>query len=147
MSVTPTFTPQLLGQTEKALNAILSKQLAGPGLTEPQWVTLTLTAMGGGSLDRDELIGRVAGALKVGDAEVQERIDELIGGGLLEVSGTELPLIMITDAGQELHSRIRSTVTEITERMWGDLPTDELESAARVLSTVLQRADRELARS
>jgi len=147
MSVTPTFTPQLLGQTEKALNAILSKQLAGPGLTEPQWVTLTLTAMGGGSLDRDELIGRVAGALKVGDAEVQERIDELIGGGLLEASGTELPLIMITDAGQELHSRIRSTVTEITERMWGDLPTDELESAARVLSTVLQRADRELARS
>ena len=147
MSVTPTFTPQLLGQTEKALNAILSKQLAGPGLTEPQWVTLTLTAMGGGSLDRDELIGRVAGALKVGDAEVQERIDELIGGGLLEASGTELPLIMITDAGQELHSRIRSTVTEITERMWGDLPTDELESAARVLSTVLQRADRVLARS
>ena len=147
MSVTPTFTPQLLGQTEKALNAILSKQLAGPGLTEPQWVTLTLTAMGGGSLDRDELIGRVAGALKVGDAEVQERIDELIGGGLLEASGTELPLIMITDAGRELHSRIRSTVTEITERMWGDLPTDELESAARVLSTVLQRADRELARS
>ncbi|HEX3831588.1 MAG TPA: hypothetical protein VHW04_06425 [Solirubrobacteraceae bacterium] len=62
MSATPSFSPQVIGQTEKALNAILKKLLAGTGLSEPQWVTLTLTVMSGGAVDRDELIGRVAGS-------------------------------------------------------------------------------------
>jgi hypothetical protein len=46
-TTTPTFGAQVLGQTEKALNAILARQLAGTGLTEPQWVTLTLTVVSG----------------------------------------------------------------------------------------------------
>jgi hypothetical protein len=32
----PAFGTQVIGQTEKALNAILERQLAGTGLTEPQ---------------------------------------------------------------------------------------------------------------
>jgi hypothetical protein len=74
MSTTPTFGTPILGQTEKALNAILDRQLAGTGLTEPQWVTLTLTIAGGGTVDHDQLVGRVAGVLKVSEAEAQARI-------------------------------------------------------------------------
>jgi hypothetical protein len=37
-------------------------------------------------------------------------------------------------------------VGEITGRLWGDLPAEELDVAARVLSTVLKRATAELAR-
>ena len=44
MSSHPPFSTQVIGQAEKTLNAILQRQLAGTGLTEPQWITLTLTA-------------------------------------------------------------------------------------------------------
>ncbi|WP_164842402.1 hypothetical protein [Actinoplanes solisilvae] len=37
------FGAQLIGRTEKALNALLERELSGTGLTEPQWVALTLT--------------------------------------------------------------------------------------------------------
>ena len=36
------FGPQLIGETEKTLNALLRRLLQGTGLTEPQWVTLRL---------------------------------------------------------------------------------------------------------
>jgi hypothetical protein len=41
MSSTPSF-QQVLGQTQKALNAILDRELAATGLTEAHWVTLTV---------------------------------------------------------------------------------------------------------
>jgi hypothetical protein len=36
-------------------------------------------------------------------------------------------------------------VTEITQRLWGDLPAEDLAIAGRVLGTVLVRANAELA--
>jgi DNA-binding MarR family transcriptional regulator len=147
MSTSPTFGTPVIGQTEKALNAILNRQLAGTGLTEPQWVTLTLTIMSGGTIDHDQLTDRVAGVLKVSDADAQARIAELAAARLLEATDGEGSPVKVTDAGQQLHARIRTTVTEITERLWGDLPADELATAGRVLDTVLARANTELARA
>jgi hypothetical protein len=144
-STTPTFSPQILGQTEKALNAILARELAGTGLSEPQWVTLTMTVAGGGTADGDQLVARVAGVLKVGEAEARARITELAAAQLLHVPGDAAAPVTVTDAGQQLHGRIRSAVTEITQRMWGDLPAEDLATAGRVLSIVLARADGELA--
>ena len=40
--MTTPFGPQLIGETEKTLNAILRRVLQGTGLSEPQWVTLRL---------------------------------------------------------------------------------------------------------
>jgi hypothetical protein len=144
MSSIPSFGAPILGQTEKALNAILHRQLEGTGLTEPQWVTLTMTITGG-AVDRDELVGRVAGVLKVGDAEAQARIAELAAAQLLQVPDDEGSPVQVTEAGQHLHGRIRTAVTQITQRLWGDLPAEDLATAGRVLSTVLTRADAELA--
>jgi hypothetical protein len=145
MSSTPTFSAQALGQTEKALNAILDRELAGTGLTEPQWVTLTLTVASGGTVDRDQLVGRVAGALKVSEAEAQARITELAAAKLLQAPDGEGSSVTVTDAGQRLHGQIRAAVTQITQRMWGDLPAEDLATAGRVLSIVLARANAELA--
>ena len=50
-----------------------------------------------------------------------------------------------TSAGQQLHTRIRVGVAQITERLWGDLPAADLETAARVLTIVLDRAGAEFA--
>jgi hypothetical protein len=101
----PEFGTQLIGQTEKTLNAILGRLLARTGLTEPQWVTLTIAVMNGGTIEPDHYAARVA----------------------------------------ELHTGIRTKVGQITQRLWGDLPADELATAARVLATVLERASAELA--
>jgi hypothetical protein len=145
MSASPTFGTQVIGQTEKALNAILDRQLTGTGLTEPQWVTLTLTVISGGTVDREDLIGRVAGVLKASEAEAQARIDELAAAQLLQVRDGEGSPVKLTDAGQQLHGQVRTAVTKITQRLWGDLPAEDLATAGRVLSTVLARANAELA--
>src|SRR5258707_10439578 len=97
MAAPSTFGAPIIGQTEKALNAILARQLAGTGLTEPQWVTLTLTVMSGGTVDRDELTGRVAGALKVSDAQAQARIAELAAAQLLQAPDGEESPVKLTD--------------------------------------------------
>jgi hypothetical protein len=118
--MTAAFGTPLIGQTEKALNTILRRQLAGTGLSEQQWVTLSLIVAAGGTIDGDEFTGRVAGVLKVSDAHARARI-----------------------AGQLLHRQVRTAVSEITERLWSDLPAEDLAAAARVLSTVLARANAE----
>ncbi|MEV0720971.1 hypothetical protein AB0H87_41125, partial [Asanoa sp. NPDC050611] len=65
------FSAQLLGRTEKALNAILDRLLAGIEVTEPQWVALTLTVTAGGA-PADVVTARIADALKV-DAPAARR--------------------------------------------------------------------------
>jgi hypothetical protein len=145
-STSPAFSAAVLGQTEKTLNAILDRQLSGTGLTEHQWITLTLTVGGaadGGSVDRDQLISRLTGGLRVSDAEAQARIAELAAAHLLVAPDGE-GSVTVTDAGRQLHGQIGSAVTRITHRLWGDLPADDLATAARVLTTVLERANAEL---
>jgi hypothetical protein len=136
----PTFGTPVLGKAEKALNAILARELAGTGLTERGWVTLTLALAEDGPVDRDALARRVAGALKAPEAEAHAHLDALEAAGLLAGSPAA-----VTDAGRELHGRIRVVVTGITGRLWGDLPAGDLEAAGRVLATVLERANAELA--
>jgi DNA-binding MarR family transcriptional regulator len=145
MSMSATFSAQLLGQTEKAANAILERLLAEPGLTEPQWVILSITVMSGGTLDRHRLIEQAAAAAKFSEAEAQARITELADAQLLHVPDDELTPVKLTDVGQQLHTEIRAAVSQITQRLWGDLPVEDLEAAGRVLSTVLARANAELA--
>jgi DNA-binding MarR family transcriptional regulator len=137
-----TFTPQLIGQTEKALNAILYRQLEGTGVAEPQWVTLVLAVTNGGSLARDRLVELASDGLKVGSDVAEAHIDSLAALGLVETSDETAS---VTDAGHQLFARVRGATAEITERMWGDLPSDDLAVAGRVLSKILGRANAELA--
>lgn len=145
MSPTPAFGTQIIGQTEKALNAILERQLADTDVTEPQWVTLTIAVMSGGTIDRAQFVSRVVGALKITDAEAQARMDELAAAALLEAVERDGERVIVTAAGSDLHARIRTAVSEITQRLWGDLPAEDLATAGRVLATVLERANAELA--
>lgn len=145
MSIPQTFNAQLLGQTENACNALLELLLTPRGLSEPQWVTLTVTVMSGESVKRGELIDRVAGSLKVARTEAHARLTELSAAQLLCVSDDEDGPVTLTDSGQRLYAEIRAAVTQITRRLWGDLPGEDLTTAGRVLSTVLARANAELA--
>ncbi len=134
---------QLIGQTEKTMNAILEQQLAG-SVTEPQWVALVLIAGGAGSAGSDQLTARVAHALKTDQDTATDQIRQLTATGLAHQAGSAVTL---TEAGERLVGRIRARTGQITQRLWGDLPATDLAAASRVLSTVLERAEAELASS
>ncbi len=131
---------QLIGQTEKAMNAILNRMLAG-AVTEPQWVTLVLTARSSGSADRDQFSGSAAHALQVDQATAADHIGQLATKGLVSTADGAITL---TEAGQQLLERVQGQTGEITRRLWGDLPAADHEATRRMLSTVLERAQAEL---
>jgi DNA-binding MarR family transcriptional regulator len=140
MATDTTFTPQVLGETEKALNAILDRELDAVGLTEHQWIALRLTVIAGGAVGREQLVGRLAGALKVGAAGAGAHVEELVAAGLLG-SSSEPGRVAVTEAGATLHDRVRGAVDEITARLWGDLPAGDLQTTGRTLATILERAN------
>jgi DNA-binding MarR family transcriptional regulator len=129
----PALSTQVIGQTEKALNAILERQLAGTDITEPQWVALTLTVVSGG-LPADALVERVSSVLKIEQSAAGRRIAELVAANLVHTTpdGTT----EATEHGKARWTHVRAAITQITERLWGDLPEQDLATAGRVLNTV-----------
>lgn len=143
-----TITPplaQLLGQTEKSLNALLDRLLDGT-ISEPQWVTLVLLAGSGGPADRDQLIGRTTAALKTDPVTAAGHVVQLTAKGLVDAAPGPTSAVGLTEAGQKFLGRVRRQVAEIAGRLWGDLPVADLETTSQVLSTVLERAETELRR-
>ena len=138
-----TFGAPLIGQTENALRAILDRELAGTGLTAPQWMVLTLTTAAGGPIARDRLAGRLASALKLSESQAQTHITALAAGRLLHAPD-DRGTVSVTGAGRELQRAIRCRIADIGQLLWGDLQTEDLATAARVLGTVLARANQEL---
>jgi len=141
----PTLSTRVIGQAEKTLNAILGRQLAGTGLTEPQWVILTLAVTTGGPVDRDRFTHMVADALKISEADAQAHVADLVAAQRLEITDAG-SAVTVTGAARQLHSQIREAIAGITQRLWGDLSADDLATAGRVLTIVTERADAELAR-
>ncbi|NJP33551.1 MarR family winged helix-turn-helix transcriptional regulator [Micromonospora thermarum] len=139
----PPFGTAVIGQTEKALNAILERQLAGTAITEPQWVALTLTVVSGGTLTGDLLVQRISDVLKVDPAVARQRVAELAAADLVRT--TPDGVVEPTEDGRALWGRVRSGIDRITQRLWGDLPDADLTTAGRVLTTVLTRANALLA--
>ncbi|XVV17059.1 MarR family winged helix-turn-helix transcriptional regulator [Actinoplanes sp. CA-131856] len=132
--MTIAFGPQLIGRTEKALNALLDRELAGTGVTEPQWVVLTLTVVRPGDL------APIREALKADEPTTRGHLEHLAAVGLVDPVAIEA-----TPAGRALWERVRSTTTALTADLWGDLPEADLLAAARVLNAALTRADALLA--
>ena len=143
MSAHPVLTPRAIGQAEKTLNAILARLLEGTGLTEPEWVILTLAATSGEPAARDQFTRMVAGALKISDADAQARVDAMIAAQQLQITGDG---VTVTDAAVQLHRRISTATTGIIEQLWGDLPAADLATTGRVLAIITERANAELAR-
>lgn len=119
------FGPQLIGQTEKTLNAVLRTFLVEDGLTEEQWVALRLTAQFTGDGDLAEFI-REASHFEY-PAQTLATLEQrnLITGHTL------------TDDGREMLARIGADIAERTAVIWEDLP--DAECAERALNVVHAR--------
>ena len=131
------FGPQLIGQTEKALGALLHRFLEGSGLDERQWVTLRLA---------DQLQAADAAELA---SSVSQRAHFPDAAGI--VAGlTERGLLAdgrLTPAAGEMVTGVQARIDggEQTPPIWDDLDPDDVEATTRILNLVLDRAQQNLA--
>ena len=129
--MTTPFGPQLIGETEKTLNALLGRFLAGTELTEPQWVALRLADLLGGTTGAAGLTAAVADRGHFPDASAL--VTGLTDRGLLDNG-------RLTPAGRRLTAAVQATITTETAPIWDDLPADDVTAATRVLNEVVTRA-------
>jgi hypothetical protein len=130
--MTPTpFGPQLIGETEKTLNAVLRRFLAGTGLTEPQWVTLRIADLVGDAIDAAGLCAAVAERAHFTDA--RELVRALTDRGLIRDG-------RVTSTGRALLADVQASVATETAPVWAGLPAADVAAATRVLNEVVQRA-------
>jgi chromosome segregation and condensation protein ScpB len=132
--------PQVIGQTESALGALLGPVLAEARTSFEQWVVLAVTA-DGSPVDHAQLVARVVDARKFAADDVADAIAELAAANALTV---EAGKVALTTAGQDLRRRIRTRIQEVTSGLF-DFPAEDLATAGRVLATITARANAFLA--
>jgi hypothetical protein len=142
-----TLNPSIVGQAEKAHNAVLKKVLSGTGLDEHQWITVQLAIGAGGSVARSDLVSRVAAAAKFDPESVHTAIAGLTGAGLLREGTGDRDELTVTADGLELVTALRGRVAELIGPAYSSVPPDDLATAARVLTTITQRLSKDLAPS
>ncbi|HYU66333.1 MAG TPA: hypothetical protein VEK09_06235, partial [Jatrophihabitantaceae bacterium] len=96
-------------------------------------------------MPQDALVQRMTGRLKFGAEPVLATLDELEVARLVTRADDAEPAVELTADGIALHRRIRAGIDQITERLYGDLPQDDLVTTGRILATVTQRANAVLA--
>jgi hypothetical protein len=129
MMTTP-FGPQLIGETEKTLGAILLRSLDGTGLTEPDWVTIRLADQLDGTRDTDGLAAAVADRAHFPDATTI--VADLTADGVLEDG-------QLSPAGRGLLATVQARIAETASPIWRDLPADDVAATTRLLNEVITR--------
>ena len=138
----PSLNGQVLGEAEHATRALLERVLRTTGITFHQWVILNGASLGGGSIARGAAVGRMVQALKIDEPTAQAGVEAVLAEGLATQDGGSLTL---TTTGQERHRQVAGASAAISQRLYGDLPAEDLATAGRVLSLVTARANAELA--
>jgi hypothetical protein len=123
------FGPQLIGETDKTLNAILRRTLHPTGLTEADWVALRLA----GQLDTDSP-DRLAleFAHRAQFTNAADLVGDLAGRGLLHGG-------RLTADARRLVDSLQAKIAETTAPIWRDLAPHDLTVATRVLNEVVAR--------
>jgi hypothetical protein len=136
--MTTPFGPQLIGETEKTLNALLIRYLDGSELTEPQWVTMRIASMLDGPVSTDGLAAAVADRAHFTDAA--RLVDDLTTRGLLDDG-------RLSASGTELIAQLQGSLADDVTAIFGDLPADDIAAAERILNELVDRARCALARA
>ena len=142
MTASLTLNPSIVGQAEKAHNAVLFRVLDGTGIDETQWICLVFVARNGGRLPRTDLATRVTSdAFRSPDA-VEAAIDGLVARGLLTADADAL---VATPAATDFVRGVRTQTDPIVERAYSAVSAEDLATAARVLAAITARLGAELA--
>lgn len=139
----PLLNPRVIALAHYAARAILEHVLARHGVTFQQSVTLRLTALAEGPVERQHLVDGVVDSLKIEAEEAQAVVDQLITTGALAAHPPSQ--VRITDAGRQLYETTSAETAPLSARVYDGIPEEELAVAGRVLSLITERANRELA--
>jgi hypothetical protein len=129
--MTTPFGPQLIGETEKTLNALLLRHLEGTDLTEPQWVTMRVANMLDGTADQEGLARAVADRAHFPDAA--RHVDDLTTRGLLADG-------RLTASGSELLARLQASLADDISALFDGLSPGDVAATERVLNELVGRA-------
>jgi hypothetical protein len=146
MTETPILTGQDIGQAHFATRAVLERLLAQAGLDFGASVTLNAAEGNDSPLRRADLIARVVHGLKIEEPAAGAVLTALLDQGLVALTPPTAtdPQVTLTPAGKARFQQVRDGIGQITQRLYGGLPTDDLAAAHRVLTTVTARANAEL---
>ena len=139
---TPTLNGAVLGQAERASRAVLDRLLARTGTSFHHYLALNVIASQGGTIERDDLVQRMVAGLRLEPAAIRAELDAAESAGLLRTDGGH---ISVTDAGRDRFAQITAATTEVTTRLYADLPAEDLAVAGRMLTILTERANAELA--
>jgi hypothetical protein len=134
---------QEIALAANATRALLDSLLAETETTFHRWVILNLAGSGGGSVARDAVVARMQSALKVDVATASAAVEEVVALGL---AMTEEDRLILTHDGAERYEQIQAGSAAIVERLYAGLPIEDLLTTRRILTTVTERANGELAR-
>ncbi|MEV6277966.1 hypothetical protein [Nocardia sp. NPDC051832] len=143
-AVPATLSPAIIGQAEKHHTAVLSRALAGTTLDEKQWIVLNQTLAATEPVERTAHIARVTGLTQWNRADVETALQALLDSGLLQAipGGAVEP----TTAGRSLADQVRAESGAIVTAAYGAVASEDLATAARVLTTITAGMAQELAR-
>jgi hypothetical protein len=144
MTTTPVLTGRDIGITYQAIAAIRDRLLSRVGMTFEDSIQINVLAdTPAATATSGELVAVLAAGLKLSDDAASAAIDALVNRGLAtrDAAGT----VTATERAMDAHQRFNAMVNQLAPRLYGDIPTAELEAAKRVLDTVTERANRELA--
>jgi hypothetical protein len=144
MTTPPPFNGRVIGQAERATRAVLEELLVPHGVDFTSWVTVNLLATSGGHLPEADLTGLLTAGLRIPASAATEAVDATVAAGLTERSA-EPAVLGLTAAGAEAHALVLADVDALTDRLYGDLPPDDLATAGRVLALITERATAVLA--
>ncbi|WP_225094986.1 MarR family transcriptional regulator [Streptomyces sp. CoH27] len=139
----PRVDPRVIALAHYAGRAILERVLVRHGIDFLQSVTLRLTVVADGPVERAGLVADVVGAVKVAEADAHRAIDALTAARL--VSAEEPSQVRVTDAGRELYATTSAATAPITARIYAGISEEDRAVAGRVLALITERADAELA--
>jgi hypothetical protein len=137
---------QVIGQAHAATRAVLERMLASTGTSFESWLLLNQIGSAAAAAEEGEVVRAVAHGLKADEQVVRAALAALVDADLVEHVPAG-PTLALTPAGAERFQRIGAGIAAITERLYGDLPAEDLATAGRVLGAVTDRANQELASS
>jgi DNA-binding MarR family transcriptional regulator len=138
-----TLTTRTIGETESALNGLLTMVLGDTGLDELQWVALRLLTMMPPPVKAVALAAQLGSSKKVDGAAVTAALGDLEERGLIDTDGDT---VATTPEGAKLFNELNGQVGKFVEHMWDGLDGADLATAAKVLTTITQRANALLVR-
>jgi hypothetical protein len=129
--------PTVIGPTENALRALLTKTLSTTSIGNYQaWVSLNAISNAGSGDSNGNWRPQVADALKIEPAALETTFDELAAAGLVSSQGA------LTTAGAAELATARLLVTATTSQLTQGIGESEQETTRQVLDHIRHQAER-----